>query len=271
WAWVSRSHDSGLLPVYVLTALATAISQMPTKCVVGLKSFSQATVSNLKQGQLNPFFIGFIFVCVTVIYFYSPYLSFCCHPDYPPKAPPSPELSPQKTESSPTPTRKDTPPTLEPKEPLETPAKTLDVDYLPLQNLLASKKFKEADRETLQVMLLVANREREGWLDVKNIDNFSGETLRRINQLWVDYSNGNFGFSVQKQVWVSVGGQTGVYDVVVADRFIKRVGWGDKKYKSVTYKLSTPSGHLPWEINTNVWDFGVPYLAKRLESCNISE
>ena len=120
-------------------------------------------------------------------------------------------------------------------------------------------------------MLLVAKREREGWLDVKNIDNFSCNALQKINQLWVQYSDGHFGFSVQKQVWVNVGGQTGVYDVVVADHFIEGVGWGDKKYKSVTYTLSAPSGHLPFEINTHVWDFGVPHLAKRLESCNISE
>lgn len=120
-------------------------------------------------------------------------------------------------------------------------------------------------------MLVVAKREREGWLDVKNIDNFPCETLRTINQLWVDYSNGHFGLSAQKHVWVSVGGQTGVYDVVVADRFIGRVGWGDKKYNSVTYELSAPSGHLPFEINTHFWNFGAPYIAHRLESCNISE
>ncbi len=32
------------------------------------------------------------------------------------------------------------------------------------------------------------------------------EDLRTIDQLWVKYSNGRFGFSVQKRIWHSIGG-----------------------------------------------------------------
>ncbi|MFM6487700.1 MAG: protein kinase domain-containing protein [Dolichospermum sp.] len=75
------------------------------------------------------------------------------------------------------------------------------MDYRKLRDLLKAGKWKEADEETLRVMLAVAKREREGWLNVENIDNFPCADLRTIDQLWVKYSNGRFGFSVQKQIY----------------------------------------------------------------------
>ncbi|MEG4987482.1 serine/threonine-protein kinase [Microcoleus sp. BR0-C5] len=80
------------------------------------------------------------------------------------------------------------------------------MDYTNLQNLLAAKKWREADEETARVMLKVAGREKEGGLNTESIDNFPCEDLRTIDQLWVKYSNGRFGFSVQKRIYKSLGG-----------------------------------------------------------------
>ncbi|MFM6271628.1 MAG: GUN4 domain-containing protein, partial [Dolichospermum sp.] len=74
------------------------------------------------------------------------------------------------------------------------------MDYRKLRDLLKAGKWKEADEETLRVMLAVA-REREGWLNVESIDNFPCADLRTIDQLWVKYSDGRFGFSVQKRIY----------------------------------------------------------------------
>ncbi|MFM6610153.1 MAG: GUN4 domain-containing protein, partial [Dolichospermum sp.] len=79
------------------------------------------------------------------------------------------------------------------------------MDYRKLRDLLKAGKWKEADEETLRVMLAVA-REREGWLNVESIDNFPCADLRTIDQLWVKYSDGRFGFSVQKRIYQSLGG-----------------------------------------------------------------
>ncbi|MFM6472383.1 MAG: GUN4 domain-containing protein, partial [Dolichospermum sp.] len=46
------------------------------------------------------------------------------------------------------------------------------MDYRKLRDLLKAGKWKEADEETLRVMLAVAKQEREGWLNVESIDNF---------------------------------------------------------------------------------------------------
>jgi hypothetical protein len=67
------------------------------------------------------------------------------------------------------------------------------VDYTRLRDLLKAGKWKQADQETLAVMLKAAGREQEGWLDYESIENFPCTDLRTIDQLWVKYSNGALG------------------------------------------------------------------------------
>ncbi|MGA9382588.1 MAG: serine/threonine-protein kinase, partial [Phormidium sp.] len=61
------------------------------------------------------------------------------------------------------------------------------VDYGKLRDLLKGGSWKEADEETLAVMLKVAGREKEGYLDRERIDKFPCTDLRTIDQLWVKY------------------------------------------------------------------------------------
>ncbi|HBK98373.1 MAG TPA: protein kinase, partial [Microcoleaceae bacterium UBA10368] len=122
------------------------------------------------------------------------------------------------------------------------------MDYINLRNLLAAKKWKEADEETARVMLKVAGREEEGWLDTSSIDKFPCEDLRTIDQLWVKYSNGRFGFSVQKRIYQSLGG-TREYDEKVWEAFGDKVGWRKNNswlyYKDLTFSEKAPEAHLP--------------------------
>lgn len=77
------------------------------------------------------------------------------------------------------------------------PTASLNADYSQLENLLKQKDWKQADRETFRLMLKVAKRESEGWLNLESIDYFPCPDLKKIDGLWVKYSNGRFGFSVQ--------------------------------------------------------------------------
>lgn len=126
--------------------------------------------------------------------------------------------------------------------------KTDKADYTQLRNLLAAGKWKEADEETAKVMLKVASREQEGWLDVKSIDIFPCEDLKIINQLWVHYSKGKFGFSVQKKIYQSLGG-TREYNSEIRYQFSETVGWRVNNewiyYRDITFSLEAPPGHLP--------------------------
>ncbi|TAD96969.1 MAG: serine/threonine kinase [Oscillatoriales cyanobacterium] len=120
------------------------------------------------------------------------------------------------------------------------------MDYINLRNLLAAKKWKEADEETARVMFKVAGREKAGWLDTENIEKFPGEDLRTIDQLWVKYSDGRFGFSVQKRIYQSLGG-TRKYNQKVWEAFGDKVGWRKNNewlYYEKFYNIA-PQAHLP--------------------------
>ncbi len=77
------------------------------------------------------------------------------------------------------------------------PSPTTDVDpsrYTKLEEYLEAGEWREADQETYSVMLKVAG----GKLESEDLKNFSCPDLREIDRLWVQYSQGHFGFSVQK-------------------------------------------------------------------------
>jgi serine/threonine protein kinase len=122
------------------------------------------------------------------------------------------------------------------------------MDYRKLRDLLKAGKWKEADEETARVMLAVAKREEKGWLDIYSIDNFPCTDLRTIDQLWVKYSDGRFGFSVQKRIYQGLGG-TGEYNGDIWQKFGDKVGWRKGGnwlyYKNITFDKKAPEGHLP--------------------------
>jgi len=84
------------------------------------------------------------------------------------------------------------------------------VDYTLLRALLEEGKWKEADFETARLMLNVGTREKQRFLTEQkvlrevNIQNFPCADFHTIDQLWVSYSNGKFGFSIQGVIWLSV-------------------------------------------------------------------
>lgn len=127
-----------------------------------------------------------------------------------------------------------------------------NVDYAKLRDLLAAGNWKEADQETARVMLQAANRVKEGYLTVNDIDNFPCEDLRTINQLWLSYSEGKFGFSVQKEIYHRLGG-TREYNREVWESFGEAVGWRQGgswlNSKNLTFaSIKAPSGHLPFLV-----------------------
>ncbi|MFL0604089.1 serine/threonine-protein kinase, partial [Cylindrospermopsis raciborskii] len=132
-------------------------------------------------------------------------------------------------------------PTLE-ETPITTPSR-----YTQLETLLKAQDFREADEETARVMLAVANRQSEGWLRIEDAENFPCQELRTIDNLWLKYSQGKFGISVQQEIYKNLGG-TKQYDVNVWRSFGDRVGWRKQgswlDYKDLNFSLSAPTGHL---------------------------
>jgi WD40 repeat protein len=123
------------------------------------------------------------------------------------------------------------------------------IDYTNLRKFLAKKQWKEADEETAAIMLKISDRETQGWLRGQDIETFPGEELGTINQLWMDFSHGRFGFTVQKQIWEQVGGFINSDDSESYCRFGDRVGWRKNgswlDYCDLTFKSNSTLGHLP--------------------------
>lgn len=122
--------------------------------------------------------------------------------------------------------------------------------YRDLHNYLANGRWKDADQETYQVMLKVANRTEQRYLDIESIQKFPCEDLQIIDRLWVKFSLGHFGFSVQKQIYVEAGNPLdGQYHEETYERFGDRVLWRMKddwiSYTDVIFDTSSPEGHLP--------------------------
>ena len=137
------------------------------------------------------------------------------------------------------------------------------VDYTRLRDLLATGEWKEADQKTFKVMLKAARREKEGWFDTNSIENFPGDDLRTIDQLWVKYSQGRFGFSVQKKIWLEVGGKV---DYETECKLGDRVGWRKGgswlNWSDLTYGEQAPKGHLPM-----MWLSGKGWVRVGLNAC----
>ena len=169
------------------------------------------------------------------------------------------------------------------------PDSTVSPQYTKLENLLAAKKWKEADLETFNIMLKVAGRESEGWLDSDSLENFSCSDLQTINSLWLSSSNGKFGFSVQKDIWIEVGGTPGgqeefsTLNYTISKKFAYRNGWGILnsgflRYSDLTFNINAPPGNLParymgrlewvhkWRLSSAVKMYG---LFSRAANCNL--
>ncbi|MEG4231994.1 serine/threonine-protein kinase [Microcoleus sp. Pol11C3] len=165
-------------------------------------------------------------------------------------------------------------PTIPSPQPASQPVKLISaqgVDYRQLDRLLASEKWKEADRETARVMLKVAGEKEDGCLNNEHIDNFPCEDLRTIDQLWVKYSNERFGFSVQKRIYQSLGG-TREFDSKIWEAFKDRLGWrvnsNQLHYIDIKFNTKAPEGHLPARGRKGL-ACGLLSLFSRVETCKV--
>jgi Flp pilus assembly protein TadD len=182
---------------------------------------------------------------------------------------------------------------------------SVGIDYSKLNKLLADREWKRADRATATIMCKAAKRavltlpedERVGILvdpnqglnelDESIIGKFPGDDLNTIDKLWIEHSDGKFGFSVQKEIYQSLGGTQEV-NWEIRDKFGNQTGWRvcEKKDKyswrrsdQFEYDFDkAPKGHLPsclWAgkedgwFSTNRRDRLIALFA-RMDACSIS-
>ena len=118
-----------------------------------------------------------------------------------------------------------------------------------LGSLLAVGNWKEADLETVRMMLRVSGKNTNSLLKLPDIERLPHPLLDMIDRLWLGRSNGQFGLSVQHQIWQDIGGNADA-DYQTWYHFCDRVGWRVNNcwvpYEQFTFGLDAPKGHLPF-------------------------
>ncbi|TAF03520.1 MAG: serine/threonine kinase [Nostocales cyanobacterium] len=132
---------------------------------------------------------------------------------------------------------------------------------LKLRYLLALQEWQAADQETERLILVIANREQKSWLTSNSIENFPCDDLSIIDHLWVKFSNGNFGFSVQQRIYDSLVA-SGKYNIsnisqkrqfqLLDTAFFNAVGWTISQDNFI-FNLQAPTGHLPTFYQIGNW------------------
>jgi hypothetical protein len=119
-----------------------------------------------------------------------------------------------------------------------------------LEELLRQEQWRAADEETVWIFYqLMILEDFDTFSDLYK--NFPSEELNKIDAIWVKYSDGQFGFSVQKEIWESVGG-TPEADSETWENFGKQVRWYSdqdsawKGYKNFRFsKEEAVKGEIP--------------------------
>lgn len=126
------------------------------------------------------------------------------------------------------------------------------IDYSTLRALLKAGEWKDADRKTYEVMIRAVGKTSGDCFTDQELLNFPCTDLLTIDRLWVKYSQGHFGFSVQKEIYMQCGVTLdGTYpgdEVWVAVCVF--LGWRRKQswisYSEVIFSTSNSQrGHLP--------------------------
>ena len=119
-----------------------------------------------------------------------------------------------------------------------------DIDYTKLQRALLSEHFEEADRLTSCALRQLAGDRavQRGYVYFSEVPPMEALDLTTIDRLWVAYSQGRFGFTVQARLLNALDGRY--------ERLWPRIGWKTDgvwtRYPgSFQWSMDAPEGHMP--------------------------
>jgi hypothetical protein len=119
-----------------------------------------------------------------------------------------------------------------------------EIDYLPVQQALVKQNWQVADVLTREKLCELAGEAASNrkWLYFTEVEQFPSLDLHTLNCLWWIHSEGKFGFSVQRRIWLGVSKDY--------NKLWPKIGWKDGNQwtqypQGFTWNISAPQGHLP--------------------------
>lgn len=120
---------------------------------------------------------------------------------------------------------------------------------------MISEKWQEADLQTYRLIVVEAKAEDQGYLSLQQIENLSCDVFRMIDKTWEITSDNQFGFSVQKRIYLETGNDLEKFNEKTYKSFLEAIGWARKNSRdSLEYLKYTQGlfddaiakpGHLP--------------------------
>lgn len=116
-------------------------------------------------------------------------------------------------------------------------------DYRQLENALVAQRFGEADIETRRILQKITGLTSNAPIDHKSKkveDRLKCQHIQEIDRLWLKYSDSEFGFSVQRNIY---------YSKPSREAFGDNVGWRENgkwlTVRDLTPEIDAPKGYLP--------------------------
>ena len=118
------------------------------------------------------------------------------------------------------------------------------INYEPLQRSLLEEKYEEADRFTTAALRKLAGpaAEDRGYVYFSEVDQIPSEDLISLDRLWVAFSKGKFGFSVQARLLNTLSGR---YEMLWPKIGWKNDGVWTRYPNSFNWTINAPEGHMP--------------------------
>ncbi|CAN8254213.1 unnamed protein product [Cochlearia groenlandica] len=109
---------------------------------------------------------------------------------------------------------------------------------------LTNQDFKKADEETRRLLIQITGESavKRGYVFFSEVKSISTEDLQAIDNLWTKHSQGRFGYSVQRKIWLKSKKDF--------TRFFIRVQWMKLlDTEVVQYNYRAFPDEFQWEIN----------------------
>ena len=122
----------------------------------------------------------------------------------------------------------------------------MGVDYATFRDLLKAGEWEKADDEHRRLMCVLAGEDAEDreWVYFTEVKNMPVTDLKTIDALWLHFSGGRYGFTIQRKLW---GAQKRNWA-----KFFKKIDWttgenGDyRKFPNeFLWQADAAPGHMP--------------------------